>query len=132
MYDAKVYDMTTEWNLFVSPHFRVREFACKDGSKVVIINPALINLLETIRTHFNAPVTINSAYRTVSHNKSVSGSSSESQHCLGNAADIVVKGIAPKVVADYVEKLMPTTGGIGRYSNFTHVDVRKVKARWNG
>lgn len=131
-YDVRVFDAKTEGNVLVSPHFRVREFACKDGSGVVIINMALVSLLETIRTHFNVPITINSAYRTVAHNKSISGSSSESQHCNGNAADIVVRGKTPKEVAEYVSTIMPYAGGIGRYSTFTHVDVRKAKSRWNG
>ena len=50
----------------------------------------------------------------------------------GKAADIKVSGVAASVVADFAETLMPSTGGIGRYSTFTHVDVRKVKSRWNG
>ena len=41
-------------------------------------------------------------------------------------------GVAPSKVAEYVETLMPNTGGIGRYSTFTHVDVRATKSRWNG
>lgn len=130
--DVRVYDLRTEGNLNVTPHFKVREFACKDGSPIVLVNLSLANLLETIRNHFGVPVTINSAYRTVAYNSRVSGSSSESQHCNGNAADIVVKGFRPSEVADYVEKLLANTGGVGRYSTFTHVDVRLVKARWKG
>lgn len=131
-YDVRVYSRIKDGSLKVSPNFTVKEFACKDGSDVVLINPMLVNLLQQIRNHFGLPVTINSAYRTVAYNSRVSGSSSESQHCNGNAADIVVQGVKPKDVADYVERLMPNTGGIGRYSTFTHVDVRSVKARWNG
>lgn len=132
-YDVRVYDLRAEGELYVSPHFKVREFACKDGSNVVIINMALPALLEKIRSRFgNISFTPTSAYRTVAYNSRVSGSSSESQHCMGNAADISIKGVSPTAVAAYAESLMPNTGGIGRYSNFTHVDVRKVKARWKG
>lgn len=131
-YDVKVFSLKTDGNKLVSANFKVKEFACKDGSDVVLINPALVDLLQTIRNHFNAPVTINSAYRTVAYNNRVSGSSSESQHCNGNAADIVVKGIAPKMVAEYVESLMVMRGGIGYYPGFTHVDVRNIAARWRG
>ena len=60
------------------------------------------------------------------------GGAKYSQHLYGTAADIVVSGVAPKQVAEYAEKLMPNTGGIGIYSNFTHIDVRKTKSRWNG
>lgn len=131
-FEVKVYSKLKEGNMNVSKNFTVKEFACNDGTDVILINPMLVNLLQTIRDHFNAPITINSAYRTVAYNSRVSGSSSESQHCNGNAADIVVKGVRPKDVADYVEKLLANTGGVGRYTTFTHVDVRLVKARWNG
>lgn len=130
-YDVKVYSLKADGNIYVTPHFKVREFACKDGSDVVLINPALPQLLEKIRSHFGGvPVTINSAYRTVAYNAKVSGSSSESQHCNGNAADIVVKGVKPREVARVAEMFLGNTGGIGIYSGFTHVDVRKPKARW--
>lgn len=131
-YNTKIYSKSKDGNIQLSQNFRLFEFACKDGSDVIIVNPSLVTLLQTIRNHFGVSVTINSAYRTVAYNSKVGGSSSESQHCLGNACDIVVKGVKPSVVADYVETLMPNTGGIGRYSTFTHVDVRSVKARWRG
>lgn len=130
-YDVRVYSLKNEGNVYVTPHFRVREFACNDGSDVVIINLALPQLLEKVRSHFGGvSVTLNSGYRTVAYNARVSGSSSESQHCNGNAADIVVKGVKPRDVARYIETLIPSSGGIGVYTTFTHVDVRKTKARW--
>jgi uncharacterized protein YcbK (DUF882 family) len=49
---------------------------------------------------------------------------------FGRAADIKVTGVTPKKVAEYAETLLPNTGGIGIYSNFTHIDVRSKKARW--
>lgn len=115
----------------VSPHFKVREFACQDGTDPVFIDQDLINLLEQIRTHFNAPITINSGYRNPSHNKKVGGAT-YSQHVYGKAADIVVKGIAPATVAAYVETLIPNSGGIGTYSSWVHVDTRAKKSRWKG
>lgn len=112
-------------------NFTVKEFACSDGSDVVFISPELVKILQQVREHFKAPVTINSGYRTVSHNKKVGGAA-YSQHLYGMAADIVVKGVAPSKVYAYVDSLMPYTGGVGLYSTFTHVDVRKTKSRWNG
>ena len=90
-----------------------------------------VELLQKIRDHFKAPVTINSAYRNHCYNKKVGGASG-SMHLYGAAADIRVKGVAPKDVAAYAELLMPNKGGIGIYPTFVHVDVRAVKSRWRG
>ena len=127
----KAYSVAKDGATYISKNFRVREFRCQDGSDVVFIESDLVDILQKIRDHFGKAVTINSAFRTFSHNKKVGGAT-YSQHLYGKAADIKVSGVAPSVVADYVETLMPSTGGIGRYSTFTHVDVRKVKSRWNG
>lgn len=126
-----VFSLKEEGSKTVFKHFKVKEFACKDGSDVVLISYKLGHLLQKIRSHFNAPVIINSAYRTTSHNKQVGGATT-SQHLYGTAADIVVKGVDPAAVADYAETLLEGTGGIGRYATFTHVDTRQTKSRWNG
>lgn len=131
MNTVNVYSKSSEGNVRLSTNFTVREFACKDGSDVVLIAPKLVQILQKVRIYFGRTVTITSAYRTPSHNKK-EGGVFNSQHLYGTAADIVVTGVAPSKVAAYVEKLMPGTGGIGIYSNFTHIDVRAKKARWNG
>ena len=125
------YSYAKDGTKFLSANFRVREFRCKDDTDPIFIDSDLVNVLQKVRDHFGKAVTINSAFRTFSHNKKVGGAT-YSQHLYGKAADIKVSGVAPSVVADYVETLIPSTGGIGRYSTFTHVDVRKVKSRWNG
>ncbi len=126
-----VYSYTKDGTKFLSSNFRVREFRCKDDTDPIFVDSDLVDILQKVRDHFGKAVTITSAFRTASHNKKVGGAT-YSQHLYGKAADIKVSGVAPSVVADYVETLMPSTGGIGRYSTFTHVDVRKVKSRWNG
>lgn len=102
----------------LSENFRVREFACKDGSDKILVDTDLVALLQKIRDHFGAAVSINSAYRTPAHNKAVGGATG-SQHVKGTAADIVVAGAAPLEVAQYAEYLMPESGGIGVYQSFT-------------
>ena len=79
MYDVKVYSLKAEGSRQITDHFRVYEFACKDGSDVVFVSQALADILENIRVHFGKPVHINSGYRTVSYNKTVDGSSSTSR-----------------------------------------------------
>ena len=129
--EVRCYSLAKNGNLALSANFKVREFRCRDGSDPVFISSRLVEILQDIRDHFGKPVTITSAYRTSSHNKKVGGSS-QSQHLYGMAADIVVQGVRPELVAAYAEQLLPGTGGIGIYrkSGFVHIDVRKVKSRW--
>lgn len=125
----KAYSKAKDGNKKVSTNFRVREFACSDGSDPIFISPKLVTILQKIRTHFGKAVTITSAYRTPTHNKAVGGTT-YSQHLYGMAADIKVSGVSPKKVAEYAEKVLPNTGGIGIYDTFTHIDVRATKSRW--
>nr|CAI9752563.1 endolysin [Microvirus sp.] len=111
----------------VSEHFSASEFQCKNGSETLLIAQDLLNTLEAIRKHFNAPIHINSGYRTPSWNSRVNGAPN-SYHCKGMAADIVVKGHNSKEVAKYADSIMEK-GGIIRYKNFTHIDVRETKYR---
>lgn len=125
------YSYAKDGTKFLSKNFRVREFRCKDDTDPIFVDSDLVDILQNVRDHFGKAVTITSAFRTASHNKKVGGAT-YSQHLYGKAADIKVSGVAPSKVAEYVETLMPNTGGIGRYSTFTHVDVRATKSRWNG
>ena len=127
----RAYSVAKDGTKQLSANFKVREFRCQDGSDPVFVDSDLVTILQKVRDHFGKAVTITSAFRTASHNKKVGGAT-YSQHCYGKAADIKVSGVAPSKVAEYVETLMPNTGGIGRYSTFTHVDVRATKSRWNG
>ena len=126
---VKTYSLKNDGNKKLSDNFIVSEFKCNDGSDKILIDSDLIDILQKIRTHFNKPITINSAYRNATYNKKIGGAS-KSQHVCGTAADIVVKDTKPEAVAQYVEYLMPNQGGIGLYSTFVHVDVRTNRARW--
>lgn len=120
---------------YLTKHFKRSEFRCKCGKYCngypVEPSEKLLQLLEQIREHFDAPVTISSGVRCSQHNINVGGAS-KSQHMYGTAADIKVKGKTPREVAAYAETLLPNSGGIGLYSTWTHVDVRSNKSRWNG
>lgn len=127
----KAYSKSKDGNKKLSTNFKVKEFACTDGSDPIFIDSELVNVLQKIRSHFGKSVTITSAYRTPGKNKAVGGAT-YSQHLYGRAADIKVSGIAPKKVSEYAETLLKNKGGIGTYATFTHVDVRETKARWQG
>lgn len=133
MVEINAYSKAKDGNKKLSTNFKVKEFACKDGSDAVLVAPRLVMVLQSIRSRFGAAVTINSAYRTPQYNAKVGGVA-HSQHCYGTAADIVVRGKTPAQVAAYARQLMPDWGGVGVYSQkgFTHIDVREVRADWNG
>ncbi len=115
----------------ISKHFQRSEFECKCGCGFDTVDVNLIELLETIREHFVAPVRINSGSRCFKYNRSI-GSSDSSQHTKGKAADIVVEGVSSSDVAQFIQDTSPNKGGLGHYDTFTHVDVRDSLARWYG
>ena len=117
----------------LSPHFKVREFHSKhDPCDVVKVDEKLLTLLERIRAHVGKPVHVNSGYRSPEYNATLKNASPRSQHCNGKAADIWVEGVTPKQIAEIAECYLGSSGGIGIYKNFTHVDVRTSCARWKG
>ena len=129
--DVKVYSKTKNGEEKLSRNFRVREFACSDGTDPVFIAPALVKVLQALRDQLAAPVTICSGYRTPAINKAAGGAQ-YSQHLYGAAADITVKGVTPQKVAAAARELLGNTGGVGRYKTFTHVDVRAKRSDWTG
>lgn len=113
----------------LSKHFKASEWKCKDGEEYFLWSDDLVAILEDVRNHFNAPVIINSAYRTPEWNSRVGGAKN-SYHIKGMAADIRVKDHSTREVAKYIAyELMPNWGGVIRYTNFVHVDVRAKKYR---
>lgn len=131
MVEINAYSEAASGGKQLSAHFKVREFACGDGSDAVLVAPRLVMVLETIRTHFGTAVRINSGYRTPQYNAKVGGVA-HSQHCYGTAADITVRGQAPATVAAFARQIMPDWGGVGVYARkgSTHIDVREKRSDW--
>tara|TARA_R110001592_G_scaffold163554_2_gene397478 strand:+ start:1791 stop:2162 length:372 start_codon:yes stop_codon:yes gene_type:complete len=121
----------------VTNNFNISEFESKDGSimpKNVLENIfKLAKELQILRDYTDLPITINSGYRSEEHNKLIGGSP-RSQHVLGKAADIVIKGMTPKETCALIEFLIDNEilniKGLGNYDTFTHIDIRNEKARW--
>ena len=116
-------------NLPLSKNFKVREFRCKDGTDEILIDMALVRYLQQIRDWAGASITINSGYRTPSHNEEVGGSDT-SKHMQGKAADIYCSTKTPLELAQRAETLgMP---GIewNPIGNYTHIDTRTGDAWW--
>lgn len=114
----------------ITTNFKVKEFACSDGSDTVIIHPIIPLVCQMIRNKFNMPFTPNSAYRTVAHNKSIGGATN-SNHIYGRAVDIPAKnGVTPKQLYDFVNTLLGEWGEIGIYNWGIHVGVQETKKRF--
>lgn len=108
-------------NTYLTQNFKAKEFASKDGYDKIVLHIPMVRQLQKIRDHFGKPVTINSGYRSRSHNKKVGGAAN-SYHVKGRAFDIVVAGISPHDMARYAQSI--GINGIIRYSWGIHVDSR--------
>ncbi len=125
---VKKYSLKKNGSDKLTPHFRVREFRCRDGSDTILIDDKLVKLLEQIRVYAEAPVTITSAYRTETYNaRPEVGGARGSQHTKGTAADIITKGRSVTQIAKFAQAI--GAGGVGLYTkkNFIHVDTRAGK-----
>ena len=113
----------------LSGHFRVREFACHDGSDEILIDDRLVDYLERIRNWAGAPVRITSGYRTPAYNKKVGGAGS-SYHTKGRAADIVVSGRDIHDVARYAEAIGVPGIECNEDGRYVHIDTRPGRYYW--
>lgn len=114
----------------VRSNFLLREFRCKDGSDEILLDSALVELLQKVRDHFGKAVSVTSAYRTPAHNRSVNGVTS-SYHIKGRAADLTVTSVSNREVAKYLQSI--GAKGIGLYDytgGFVHVDTREKQYYW--
>ena len=123
----------------LTKNFSLHEFECHDGSETpqeIIYNLQKLAIqLQVLRDFLGKPITVNSGYRSPEHNKKIGGVLN-SQHVLGLAADIVVKGYTPHQLSNVIEDLIARgdmlQGGLGVYSNFVHTDIgyNGKRRRW--
>lgn len=117
------------------PHFKPHEFRSHDGAESLILDVRLLDGLEELRKLVNAPIHINSGFRSVEWNREIGGEPN-SHHTHGRAADITISGFKPDEIARFAERVQVfRNGGIGVYpqKGFVHVDVRpNGPARWRG
>lgn len=127
---AMVFSKAADGELYITPNFQVKEFACKDGSDVVVIHPYIPHICQIVRNKFNMPFKPNSAYRTITHNKA-EGGATKSNHIYGRAVDIPAKnGVTPKQLYDYVNTIFGDWGELGIYSWGIHVGIQDNKERF--
>ena len=120
-------------------NFSLHEFACRDGSQVppeLISNVTLLaENLQVLRDYIGKPIMVISGYRSPSYNTKIGGAK-RSQHMVAKAGDLKVTGMHPddvrSAILHLIEEGKMMQGGVGRYTTFTHYDVRGRKARWSG
>lgn len=121
------YFKSAHGNMSISENFKVKEFACKNGSDPIKIDHLLVIYLQKARDHFKVPIILNSAYRTSGYNKQIGGAKN-SYHVKGQAADFHANG---KVKLEELAKFFESIGcqGIIVYPNsgFVHIDTRDSK-----
>lgn len=116
------YSLKVDGEKNIAKNFKLKEFRCKDGSDEILLDSSfVITKLQSIRDHFNKPVRINSAYRTVSYNETIGGAKN-SYHTKGMAFDIVINGIDLDDLCKYAQSIGIL--GIIRYNTFVHIDAR--------
>lgn len=126
----------------LTKNFSSEEFDCKCGCDMpedVLENvQELAENLQIIRDYIDEPITINSGYRCIAHNRNI-GSTDKSQHVLGKASDIVTESYSSEELYDIVKDLRLNPflyrpleiNGVGLYDTFTHLDIRDKLAFWD-
>lgn len=120
----------------LTDNFSLIEFRSKDGADFpddVVDNLKILAFnLQALRDEINAPLRINSGYRSPEHNKKIKGSL-KSYHMKGMAADIRSSSHTPRELFNMIEKLQKAglmyDGGLKAYNTFVHYDTGP-KRRW--
>ncbi len=121
----------SEWNYKIcsySRYFTFEEFKCNCGRcfSPAYLNPKLITFLDELRRDFKKPVVITSGIRCKNYNNSLVGSSKNSGHLKGCAADIYIKGVDPKEIRNWWFLNVPSGYsycGTKNMGNCAHVEV---------
>jgi zinc D-Ala-D-Ala carboxypeptidase len=136
-----------EDHMQLSEHFSLAEMTSSDTARRIGDpnqpgpgeSASLVTLcrevLEPVRTHFGRPVRVNSGYRSLRTNRAV-GSKDNSQHRLGEAADIEIDGLTNAELAFWIrdnldfdqvilESYRPGVAGSG----WVHVSYRTGRLR---
>lgn len=147
-------------NTFVSPHFQLKQFICKQSGgypKYIVLDEQLVQRLERLLTLANesgyraSTFHVMSGYRTPAYNRSL-GNVAYSRHTFGSAADIFIDengdgrmddlnrdGRSDTRDAEVLYQLFDEAqgrDGMGKYpptqahGPFVHVDLRDRRARW--
>lgn len=114
------------------PNFNPKEFECPCGCEN-IIQTRFMTALQAMREAVDVPFIINSGYRCKEYNSKLPGSSKESQHIKGLAADIAINHLTGVQKRKLIRHALIRFNGVGIYKNFIHVDLRAgERVVWTG
>lgn len=121
----------------MTKNFKLSEFNCKCGDLVpshLVHNVLrLATNLQVLRDHVDAPIIINSGYRSPKYNMAIGGAAN-SYHTKGMAADIHIPGKHPWQVYNAIRDLqtqgLMAVGGLKVYNTFVHYDIRGTLTRF--
>lgn len=113
---------------FTLAEMTVSQTAARDGLKNVpsalqMENLRLLceNILEPLRLRVRRPVVINSGFRSASVNRRIGGSN-KSQHCKGEASDLIIPGMDVAEVAMLIRRMnLPYDQLIDEFGQWVHV-----------
>lgn len=124
----------------LSPHFTLEEMTRSqtaarrdianepDDAAVAALKTLCVEVLEPIRVHFDRPVSVTSGYRSPELNRAIGGSRT-SQHSQGEAADIVVPGVAVIDLAQWIHRNLNYDQLIYEFGRWVHVSYRAGRLR---
>lgn len=124
----------------LTPNFTVKELTVTnqpypnvpDKAEVERLRLLAVNILQPLRDALGKPVIINSAFRSERVNKAVKGKPN-SQHRLGEAADIRVTGMTSLQLAKFIKSLkLPYDQLIEEYGRWVHVSYGPRQRRQEG
>lgn len=92
-----------------------------DASEIEALRALCVHVLEPLRARVKRPIVVSSGYRSKSLNTRVGGSTT-SQHCKGEAADIIVPGMETADVVDLIRSMrLPFDQVINEGNSWVHV-----------
>jgi zinc D-Ala-D-Ala carboxypeptidase len=112
------------------PSFSPEEIACR-GTGEILVDTEALDKLQALRNKLGRPMILNSAYRSLKHNRAVGGATA-SKHMEGIAFDCRMENHNPQ---EYMAAARSVGfNGIGEYPTlgFCHIDARKTPANWTG
>ena len=124
----------------LSPHFTLAEMtqsqtASRRGirnvpgdAEIRALTLLCEKVLEPVRAHFGKPVIVTSGYRSPRLNTAIGGSAN-SQHCKGEAADIIIPGVHVLDVAQWIQRNLRYDQLIYEFGRWVHVSYRFGRLR---